>query len=203
VKLKRRREQRTTKWGDGSGVSYEIVAWPDPLTWQFRLSMVEINGDGPFSVLEGVDRYVMSCDEEFTLHVGDTGIDPERLVGISLDRAAPVRVELIGGPVRIVEGMMRRDSGLTRPIAETLRVMRFDKGEAVTLAESYVALVVEGALEVSTPGAGFPFNPSHERVVVGDALLLPALAPGAAGRVSAVVASTVIAIDLPWPTELT
>ena len=36
-------------WRNGGGTMRELLAWPDASDWQLRVSVAEIEADGPFS----------------------------------------------------------------------------------------------------------------------------------------------------------
>ncbi|MDP3170391.1 MAG: HutD family protein, partial [Polaromonas sp.] len=38
-----------TPWRNGGGVTRELIAWPTPQDWDWRISVAEIEKDGPFS----------------------------------------------------------------------------------------------------------------------------------------------------------
>lgn len=44
-------------WRNGGGVTRELLAWPDAEDWYVRLSVADIERDGPFSAFAGVDRW--------------------------------------------------------------------------------------------------------------------------------------------------
>ena len=43
-------------WRNGGGRTRELLAWPTPESWSVRVSVAEIEADGPFSQLPGIDR---------------------------------------------------------------------------------------------------------------------------------------------------
>lgn len=49
-------EYRRERWKNGTGWTREIVRVPDGADWNWRLSIAEIEQDGPFSVFEGIER---------------------------------------------------------------------------------------------------------------------------------------------------
>ncbi len=49
-------EYRRERWKNGTGWTREIVRVPDRADWDWRLSIAEIEQDGPFSTFPGVDR---------------------------------------------------------------------------------------------------------------------------------------------------
>ncbi len=44
-------------WKNGGGTTRELLAWPGPADWVFRLSVAEVQADGPFSGFAGVQRW--------------------------------------------------------------------------------------------------------------------------------------------------
>lgn len=44
-------------WRNGGGVTRELLAWPNAEDWCVRLSVADIERDGPFSAFAGVDRW--------------------------------------------------------------------------------------------------------------------------------------------------
>ena len=49
-------EYRRVRWKNGTGWTREIARMPDREDWDWRLSIAEIEQDGPFSVFPGIDR---------------------------------------------------------------------------------------------------------------------------------------------------
>ena len=43
-------------WKNGGGTTRELLAWPSVTDWQVRLSVAEVQADGPFSRFDGVRR---------------------------------------------------------------------------------------------------------------------------------------------------
>lgn len=46
-----------TRWRNGGGWTRELCAWPAPDDWVVRVSVADIDADGPFSTFAGVDRW--------------------------------------------------------------------------------------------------------------------------------------------------
>lgn len=44
-------------WRNGGGQTRELLAWPHPADWALRISVAEIERDGPFSAFDGVQRW--------------------------------------------------------------------------------------------------------------------------------------------------
>ena len=45
-------------WKNGGGHTRELLAWPDAVNWDLRISVAEIRQSGPFSAFPGVDRWI-------------------------------------------------------------------------------------------------------------------------------------------------
>ncbi|MEO8526020.1 MAG: HutD family protein [Caldimonas sp.] len=43
-------------WRNGGGVTRELLAWPGVGDWCVRVSIADIEADGPFSTFSGVQR---------------------------------------------------------------------------------------------------------------------------------------------------
>ena len=54
-------------WRNGAGVTRELLARPSAADWRVRVSVADIDRDGPFSAYPGVERW-------FTVLKG-TGVD--------------------------------------------------------------------------------------------------------------------------------
>ncbi|MCV2365115.1 HutD family protein [Paucibacter sp. DJ1R-11] len=96
-------------WKNGGGQTRELLAWPNPSDWIVRLSVADIERDGPFSAFEGIQRWfaVLRGDGvrlyEYELRVGDELL--------SFDGALAPDCELIGGATRDFNLMHRRSRG--------------------------------------------------------------------------------------------
>ncbi len=44
-------------WRNGGGLTREFMAWPSAADWQLRLSVAQVERDGPFSAFPGVQRW--------------------------------------------------------------------------------------------------------------------------------------------------
>jgi hypothetical protein len=103
-------------WRNGGGRTRELLAWPRADDWQLRVSVAEIEADGPFSPYPGVDRWftvlegagvILSMPQgDVTLH---RGAAPIAFAG----EAAP-RCRLIDGPTRDLNLMRRRGAAPSR-----------------------------------------------------------------------------------------
>jgi environmental stress-induced protein Ves len=50
-------EVAPTPWRNGGGRTRELLAWPGRENWSLRISVADIERDGPFSAFDGVDRW--------------------------------------------------------------------------------------------------------------------------------------------------
>lgn len=46
-----------TPWRNGGGTTRELLAWPAAHDWKVRISVAEVERDGPFSPFPGVERW--------------------------------------------------------------------------------------------------------------------------------------------------
>lgn len=46
-----------TPWRNGGGTTRELAVWPSAEDWTWRMSVAEVEQNGPFSVFNGVDRW--------------------------------------------------------------------------------------------------------------------------------------------------
>lgn len=44
-------------WRNGGGRTRELLAWPPGVDWRLRISLADIDADGPFSAFAGVQRW--------------------------------------------------------------------------------------------------------------------------------------------------
>lgn len=57
-------EVRATPWKNGGGVTRELLAWPSADDWSIRVSVADIERDGPFSSFPGVERHFAVLEGE-------------------------------------------------------------------------------------------------------------------------------------------
>jgi uncharacterized protein len=106
-------------WRNGGGVTRELIAWPSPADWRVRISIADIERDGPFSAYAGVQRWFTVLKGAGVVLTLD-GV-AQRLTRsdapFGFDGAASVDCRLIDGPTRDLNLMLRGTSG-TMQIAE-------------------------------------------------------------------------------------
>lgn len=98
-----------TPWRNGGGVTRELLVWPSATDWTVRLSVADVERDGPFSAYPGVQRwFAVLSGQGVRLRLPgqtrelDAASDP-----FQFDGAVPVDCELLGGPTRDFNLMVR------------------------------------------------------------------------------------------------
>jgi uncharacterized protein len=109
------------RWRNGGGTTRELLAWPATGEWQVRISVADIEADGPFSAYPGVERWftvLQGAGVELTLdgaaqrlHRGDAPLQ--------FDGAAAVHCRLIDGPTRDLNLMLRDAGGSMQTAADS------------------------------------------------------------------------------------
>ncbi len=96
-------------WANGGGISRELLTWPSAEHWRLRVSVADIDSDGPFSAYPGVDRWfavLLGAGVVLSLPQGDQrvvlGDDALRFHGAD----AP-HCRLIDDPTRDLNLMLR------------------------------------------------------------------------------------------------
>jgi len=123
-------------WKNGGGITRELLAWPHPTDWVFRLSVAEVQTDGPFSRFDGVQRwFAVLSGAGVGLRVG-AGVSLRMGAGVGLrmgamapsevhvltpassplcfDGALPVDCTLIDGATHDFNLMVRTDQAQAR-----------------------------------------------------------------------------------------
>jgi hypothetical protein len=105
-------------WRNGGGQTRELLTWPGGGDWQLRISLADIEQDGPFSAFPGVIRwFTVVQGSGVVLRFGDrtetlgAGSAPLRF-----DGAAAPDCSLIDGPTRDLNLMLRGGDGVMRPV---------------------------------------------------------------------------------------
>ena len=106
-------EYRRERWKNGAGWTREILRWPmESEDWDWRLSIAEVDKEGPFSAFPGVDReLVLLAGEGMRLLFEDGEVaelqPPHDRVRFAGERT--VRSELVAGPTQDFNLMWKRD----------------------------------------------------------------------------------------------
>ncbi|MEU3724499.1 HutD family protein [Streptomyces sp. NPDC031705] len=169
IRILRAADRRAAPWKNGGGVTREIAAWPegagtDDFAW--RVSLAEVDADGPFSRFPGVDRILTLAEGAgMDLTVGgvrrlvDERYAPRHFPG---DRATECR--LLGGPVVNFNVMYHRERVRARSA-----VVRGELALAALPGETLLVVALEGPATLhrpGSPGTGAGLGPY-------DAALLP------------------------------
>src|SRR5690554_3842924 len=96
-------------WRNGGGQTRELLTWPEGNDWQLRISVADIETDGPFSAFDGVQRWFTvlhgpGVELKFTdaKHVLRCGDDP-----LKFDGGEFPYCQLLDGPTRDLNLMAR------------------------------------------------------------------------------------------------
>ncbi len=106
------------RWRNGGGVTRELLAWPGQEGWRVRISVADIEADGPFSTYPGVQRWftvlagggiaLTIAGAERTCRAGD---DPIAFSGESSASCRP-----LAGVSRDLNFMLRDADGTMRQV---------------------------------------------------------------------------------------
>ncbi len=164
------REHRVMRWANGRGVTKEIAAFPNGESWRWRLSLADVAESGPFSLLTDVDRsLVVASGAGMRLTVGERApVELRRFDTTEFPGDDASAADLVDGPIRDLNLMVRRDSGLGAP---HLDVRHVAKGSEVELNGAVGLVVLDGVLTLTAPSEGFPYTPLRCRVGRFDAVL--------------------------------
>jgi uncharacterized protein len=101
-------------WKNGGGRTRELLAWPHTDDWLVRVSVAEIEVDGPFSALAGIDRcfaVLEGAGVVLSLPHGRVRLGAHDDAITFAGEAAPM-CHLIDGPTRDLNLMVRRGAGI-------------------------------------------------------------------------------------------
>ncbi|MHB0927503.1 MAG: HutD/Ves family protein [Candidatus Nanopelagicales bacterium] len=106
-------DRQASAWANGAGVTYQVMAVPEGagfLDFDWRVSFAEVAGEGPFSVLPGVDRVLVLVEGqgmELTIDGALHLVKP--LVPVAFRGEAHVESRLPLGPTADLNLMTRRE----------------------------------------------------------------------------------------------
>ncbi|AMS43071.1 HutD-family protein [Aminobacter sp. Y103A] len=151
ARIIRHADCRPMPWKNGGGVTTEILAWPsaaglDAFDW--RISMAQVAGGGPFSVFAGIDRTLTVLSGTMQLAAGDAA--PVALSPQSQPYAFPgdvgTEAVLIDGPVLDFNVMTRRDR-----VSHAVERLEFsDPGEIALGQGISLVFVASGAARIGS-----------------------------------------------------
>lgn len=136
------------KWLNGGGWTRELLAWPHPADWTLRISVADIEADGPFSAFEGVQRwFAVLSGAGVRLYDYELHVDSEL---INFDGALAPDCELVAGPTRDFNLMHRRGRG---------RLVVTPTGTPWLAAGRWVGLFTNGGGTLSHGGRAMALKP--------------------------------------------
>ncbi len=102
-------------WKNGGGVTRELLAWPNPVDWLVRISVADIEKDGPFSAFPGIKRTitVLSGAGIWLDNPFDVELRPKDPPFTFSGDLAP-HCELLRGPTRDLNAMFNEKAGVGR-----------------------------------------------------------------------------------------
>ncbi len=107
-RLERLADASPRPWRNGGGVTRELLAWPRADGWRVRVSVADVDADGPFSAFPGVRRWFAVLDGAGV----ELDVDGRRRrqrrddAPLDFDGAATVHCRLLDGPTRDLNLML-------------------------------------------------------------------------------------------------
>jgi len=136
-------------WKNGGGTTAEVAAFPEGSrfeTFGWRLSMADVESDGPFSFFQGIDRTLIVVEG------GGIELDVEG-IAYPLDRASP-KLSFSGDDIttgRLLSGPIRDLNVMTRRGRFRHRTRFVESGVALLSEDTSVAFIValDGSFDVT------------------------------------------------------
>lgn len=118
----RRRDVPPQRWRNGGGTTRELLAMPPGDAWHVRVSVADVEADGPFSVFPGVERWFAVVDGSGVLLDVDGAV--HRLApgsrALRFDGGAVTACRLIDGATRDLNLMLRGVDGRLDTVVDDL-----------------------------------------------------------------------------------
>ena len=102
------------RWRNGGGWTRELLAMPSAQDWHIRVSVADIESDGPFSAYPGVQRWfavLAGTGVELTIDGTMHRMTPSSNAPLCFDGTAATRCRLLDGATRDLNLMLRGASG--------------------------------------------------------------------------------------------
>jgi environmental stress-induced protein Ves len=147
-----------TPWRNGGGQTRELFADPPGTGWRLRVSLADIERDGPFSPFPGVQRHFAVLEGEgvvLTLDGQEQQLTPAS-DPLAFDGVLAPDCRLIAGPTRDLNLMLRGRRGTLQPGRS---------GQAWTQFWRWRAVFCGGAAQLLLPGQP-PHNLAARSLVV-------------------------------------
>ena len=160
-------EFQTNPWKNGGGVTHEIARHAVGEGWQWRISIAEVGGDGPFSLFPGMTRILTVIDGAGIDLLSAGGVLEARLhQPVPFSGDLDVTARLVGGPVRNLN--LIYDANAVEPAVEMIFGPATVNREAGTVG----FLCLSGAVIVSgdgLPTGAFAFGTGIDIALAADA----------------------------------
>jgi uncharacterized protein len=144
-------DYRAMPWKNGGGRTLEIATQPpgtDLASFAWRISVADVERDGPFSAFAGVDRtLVLLAGRGMRLTGAGAPMDVRApYEPVAFAGEASLQCALVDGPTRDFNLMVRRAEAQGE-----VRVVRA-KAQAFASAQAYACFAAAGSVEVVVPG---------------------------------------------------
>ena len=160
-------EFQTNPWKNGGGVTHEIARHAVGEGWQWRISIAEVGGDGPFSLFPGMTRILTVIDGAGIDLLSAGGVLEARLhQPVPFSGDLDVTARLVGGPVRNLNLIYAAHA-----VEATVGVV-FGPATLICAAGTVGFLCLSGAVIVSgdgLPTGAFAFGTGIDIALAADA----------------------------------
>ena len=149
-------------WRNGGGVTRELLAWPagSGADWLVRVSVADIDRDGPFSPFPGVQR-CFTVLEGAGVVLDFSGVEQTLTTvsaPLSFDGAAAPGCRLVNGPTRDLNLMGRHSAGPTPNITTMWGVM---PNSALPATDGWRGLYTASAAQLQADDGSTLDLPAH------------------------------------------
>lgn len=170
-------------WKNGGGTTRDIVVSPPGAsldTFDWRLSLAQVDRDGPFSRFENVDRTLVLLSGAMTLHERDRRIDLVRSEPFAFEGERAIEATVAGGSTLDFNVMTRRGRA-----SHTARRESFSKRSSIEarVASTIVLFALERGLIVD----GEQLDVHDTAIIHAERVSLETLANSAAALVIEIV----------------
>jgi environmental stress-induced protein Ves len=105
-------------WRNGGGTTRELVTWPSAQAWGLRVSVADVERDGPFSAFEGIERWFVVLEGAgVDLRFADSGETTRVVPGdppLAFDGSRTLHCALVSGATRDLNVMAVTKRGRVR-----------------------------------------------------------------------------------------
>ncbi|MFN0301420.1 MAG: HutD family protein [Burkholderiales bacterium] len=164
---------RPQPWRNGGGQTRELLVWPSANEWRVRISVADVDTDGPFSAYPDVERWFavvagagVDLAIDGTMHHMNPSSPP-----LCFDGGANIDCRLLNGPTRDLNLMVGRGTGIMqsmvsgiawRPDATQCGLFAVVPGYCMVDDHDDVAMPGESLLWFDLPPRTLNFRPSAQ-----------------------------------------